>query len=93
MLKQKIEKALREGYDEGFKAASPAIIEMTYAAAVLALHKEFKFGQERCRRFLTEMDHQLTENIDSTEAIQKVLDEVGVSIRFRESMDGLGEKE
>ena len=85
-------KEYRRGYDRGFRDASPACTEMTYAAAVLALRKEFKFGQDRCERFLREMDRQMVENIDSTEAIQKVFDEIGLQIRFKEALDDHIEK-
>lgn len=77
----------REGFDEGFAAASPEITKTAYAAIILALRQEFGFGRERCRRALIAVNNHIINTLDSIDAIDKVYKEVGLVLKLNDPLE------
>ena len=87
-----LDKAHRDGWDEGYKAAAIPTIEACYAAVAVALHDVFGFGQERCIRALNAVDERITTMIVGDELRREALDKAGVDIQFGEGVDRIGPK-
>lgn len=77
-----ITKAFEEGYNSGFAHASPSVIKTAYAAVALAAHRQLKFGRERIKKLLREVDDIIVETLTSDEAIEQVWDEAGLHLDF-----------
>lgn len=88
-----LQKSFKEGFDEGFSAASPEITKTAYAAVVLALRQEFGFGRERCKRALIAMNNHILNTLDSIEAIDKVYDEIGLILKMDNPLEPVQEVE
>lgn len=71
-----------DGFDAGFKAASPSAIRTIYAAIALAAHNELGFGQTRCKRFLDAVDAIVVNSLCSQEAIDDVYDKLKLQLQF-----------
>lgn len=82
-----LQDGFREGYKKGREEAMPQAVKAVYAASVLALRHEFKWGQQRCARFIEAMDHELVESIDSDETMDKVFEELGIKINFDDPLE------
>ena len=45
-----LSRSFKDGYDEGFRDAAPAITKTVYAAVILAARKQLGFGRKHCQR-------------------------------------------
>ncbi len=81
-----------KGYKDGFMAAGVPITKGCYAAVCLAVHELFGFGKKRCVDVLRNIDERLIYMMDSQEYADKVLDEIGLEIRWADPMDRIAEK-
>lgn len=77
-----ITKAFEEGYNSGFAHASPSVIKTAYAAVALAAHRQLKFGRERIKKLLREVDDIIVNTLTSEEAIEQVWDETQLHLDF-----------
>lgn len=84
---------LEKEYYKGFDAGRDSAIKTCYAAVCLAARDELGFGSKRAYRLLCTMDKHVCETLSSAEAIDRVLDEMGITIRFREPFDRIEQKE
>lgn len=86
---------LKKNYDLGFEAGKHAAITFTfktcYAAFIMALKREFKFGHERCRKALIAADDIVVESLSSEEAIDQAWEEVGLYLDFDDPFDRIKE--
>ena len=82
-----IDDAYRLDVSDGWKQALGDAGKTTYAASILALRAEFGFGQERCRRFIERMDQEVTNTLDSREALDKVFEDIGLKINFDDPLE------
>lgn len=88
-----LKKEYDRGFDEGFMAAAEPITKGCYAAVCLALKELHGFGHKRCLEVLRHIDDQLVYTMDGQELADKVLDEMGLEIHFREALDRVQEKD
>lgn len=87
-----IDKAYREGFDEGFAAASPECTRTMFAAVALALHEEYGFGASRCMKVLQAVNNHIINTFDSTDAIDKVFQDLGLEIRLNDPLEPVREE-
>ena len=76
-----------EGHKQGYEAGVRASVLTCYCAACMALHKLYGFGRERLFKVLQAMDQEVLYTITSDEAVQKVLDEVGIRFNTDEPFE------
>lgn len=88
-----LQKAFDKGWKEGFNCATSPVLKTIYAAACLTLHSLEGYGRERCKRFLQALDACVIDTLTSTEAVEKVWDEIGLELDFKESFDRIQEVE
>lgn len=69
----------------------PATYKMIYAAILLALKKEYRFGRIRGLRALRTVDDTVINFLTSEEAIDQVYKEMGVYLDFKEGFDRVKE--
>ena len=81
------------GFDEGFMAAAEPITKGCYAAVCLALRELHGFGSKRCMAVLRHIDEHLVYTMDGQEMADRVLDEMGLTIMFKEAIDRVQEKQ
>lgn len=86
-----LEREYKQGFNDGFKAASAPMIRSVYAATALAAHELFKFGRTRCTRLLNRLDFHTVNTLTSTELIDEVYDKIGLRLRFDEPFDRVEE--
>jgi len=86
-------KDLENEWHKGHDAGRDSAIKTCYAAVCLAARDELGFGSKRAYRLLCAMDKHVCETLSSVEAIDKVFDEMGITIRFREPFDRIEQKE
>ena len=86
-------KDLEKEWYKGHEAGRDSAIKTCYAAVCLAARDELGFGAKRAYRLLCSMDHHVCETLSSEEAIDKVLDEMGITIRFHDPFDRIEQKE
>lgn len=86
-----LQKAYDKGWKEGFNCATSPVLKTIYAAACLTLHSLEGYGRARCKRFLQALDACVIDTLTSTEAIEKVWDEIGLELDFKESFDRIQE--
>lgn len=75
------------GFDAGFKEAVKPMLRCYYAATILAAHKLYGFGQERCLRLLHEIEKDLIETLTSMELADRVMREVGIEMDFSQPVE------
>lgn len=84
------------GYEKGVRAVGVATAENTmkscYAAAALALSEQFGADQDTICSFLQCMDSKVAFSLDSAEVMQRVLDELNISLNFKRTMDRITRK-
>lgn len=88
-----LKKEYDKGFDEGFRRAAEPIISSTYAAVCLALHELHGFGPKRCEDVLRLLDQKLLYSLTSVELAQQVLEDIGLTINFKEPFDRIEDKE
>lgn len=87
-----VEQAYREGFEEAWAEATPGVLRTCYAAVALALHRELGYGRKRCVRILGAVDDIISETLTSQEAVDKVLEEIGLVLHLHEGLDRIEEK-
>lgn len=75
-------KDLEKEYYKGFDVGRDSAIRTCYAAVCLAARDLLGFGSKRAYKLLLAMDNHVCETLSSMEAIDKVFDEMGITIRF-----------
>ena len=86
-------KDLEKEYYKGLEAGRDSAIKTCYAAVCLAARDELGFGAKRAYRLLCTMDRHVCDTLSSVEAIDRVLSEMGITIRFHEPFDRIEQKE
>lgn len=81
------EEDLKENWHLGHDAGRETAIKTCYAAVCLAAKEAFGFGPQRAYKLLCTMDKHVLETLSSVEAIDRVFEEMGITIRFREPFD------
>ena len=76
-------KDLEAEWHKGHEAGRVSAIKTCYAAVCLAAKEAMGFGPKRAYKLLCTMDKHVCESLSSMEAINKVLDEMGITISFR----------
>ena len=99
--KQRLEKNgitvedLEENFNKGYKAGVGDTVEImsksAYAAAVLALKREFGFGTKRMLKFITAMDNLMVTCIDREDMIAEACQETGIVFRPEAGVDRFSE--
>lgn len=78
------DKDLRKAYDDGYKAAMDQLsgftMKMLYCATAIALHKLFKFGEERIIRTLDEIQQTMCDEISVQDMFDRCKRETGLDI-------------
>ena len=86
-----LDKARKDGYEEGYKYASSAFFKVMYAAIAKELH-EAGNSVEEIVSFLHEVDHRVAVMFDADEEIDEVFDLIGVRINiYDNSIDRISE--
>ena len=86
-------KDLENEWHKGHDAGRETAIKTCYAAVCLAAKEAFDFDPQSAYKLLCVMDDHVCNTLSSIEAIDKVLDEMGINIRFREPFDRIEQKE
>lgn len=81
------EEAYRAGYEAGFREACPFTFKAIYAAAIIALHDLFGFGQLRASRVLSRVDHLVAHCLTTQELIDEAWEKAGLYLNFEEPVD------
>ena len=71
-----------DGFEAGFREASPASIRTIYAAVILAARDQLGFGKTRCKRFLDAVDSIVVNSLCSQDAIDEVYRKIGLHLQF-----------
>lgn len=77
-----LEKEFERGRMDGFKTAAEPMLKTCYAAICLALNDVHGFGAKRCFDVLTAVDDYVANTLVSAEAIEEVLDRMGLELDF-----------
>lgn len=80
-------KAYQKGYSEGMADAAQPIIKRYYSATMMALHRLYGFGQERCIRTLRCIEECLIDNFNDMELVNRVEKELGIEIDMEEGIN------
>ena len=80
-----------KGHSDGVSAGVEATFKTVYAATCLAMHRKYGFGKKRCEDVLTEIDSIVLNELTSEETIEKVWNEIGLRILFKEPFDRIEE--
>lgn len=87
------DKHLEENYYKGMDAGREEAIMTCYAAVCSAARDLLGLDKQTVYDLLCKMDEHVCETMSSREAIDKVFDEMGITIRFREPFDRIEQKE
>lgn len=71
---------LRQTVADAVTAAAKYNINVTYAAFLLALHRQFGFSEVRCQRVLDEVDKLIFEAFDTQSLKEQVLKETKIDL-------------
>lgn len=77
------QKDLDRAHAEGIDVGRDSAIRTCYAAVCLAARDLLGFGSKRAYKLLCAMDEHVCNTLSSVEAINKVFDEMGITISFR----------
>lgn len=86
-------KDLETEWHKGHDAGRETAIKTCYAAVCLAARDALGLDKKAAYKLLCTMDEHVCETLSSVEAIDKVLDEMGIVIRFRDPFDRVEQKE
>lgn len=75
-------KDLEKNYYLGFDAGRDTATRTCYAAVCLAARDLLGFGSQRAYKLLCKMDEHVCNTLSSKEAIDKVFEEMGITISF-----------
>ena len=81
------EAGFEQGREEGFMQASTHTTRCLFGAMLIAAHKLYGFGQERCIRLLNLTYQTTLETFTTMEMAQRAFDEVGVEIDWTEPVE------
>jgi hypothetical protein len=81
-----LDRAGRQGYQDGAKAGAENTMRNVYAAVALTLHEMYGFGKDRCAKVLNNVYDKLTLSLTSEDAIQEVYDSMGLEIHFSDDV-------
>lgn len=84
-----LDKAIKDGYEEGYKIAGYDTIKACYAATCLALKRLHGFGKLRCSRVLRAIDDIVLYRLTGEDLIQQVWDEIGLTLDFDAALNRL----
>lgn len=93
-----LERMEKLGYEKGYKTAGVVAAENTmrncYAAAALAIQECYPgISQDDVCRFLTCMDEKAAYALDAMDTVEKVWQELGIELCFRDPMERIKRKE
>lgn len=77
-----LDRAGRQGYQDGAKVGAENAMRNIYAAVALTLHEMHGFGKKRCMDVLNAVDEKVMYALDSQELIQQVFDNLGIAMTF-----------
>lgn len=83
-VEKNVVKAFEEGRKCGIREAAPTLVKSFYAAAILTLKKQHKFGQKRLISFLKECDETWMLCVSDEELVEQALKETDIEIRANE---------
>ena len=83
----------KAGFSDGFKAASPGIIETIYAAIALATHDLYGHGRKRVTRTLNAVNDHVMRSLTSKEIIDEVWAQIGLVLDFEDPIEFVKERE
>ena len=86
-----LDKAIKDGYSEGYQVAGFDTIKACYAATCLALKRMHGFGKRRCAKILKTMDELVLYRLTGEDLIQQVWDELGLKLEFTSALDRIQE--
>lgn len=75
-----LEENYTNGYKNGVNDSTSLVSRAAYAAAILALKSQFRFGKKRILRFLTAMDENLLYCIDRQDLIDEAWQKTGLKL-------------
>ena len=87
--REEYERGLRQGYMDGGTES----IKMVYAAVCLAVRELHGWGKKRCYDLLARIDEHVTNHLHSSDAIEEVFREVGLTIDFKDPLERVKEVE
>lgn len=87
--RKEYERGLRQGYMDGGTES----IKMVYAAVCLAAKELHGWGKKRCYDLLARIDEHVTNHLHSSDAIEEVFHEVGLTIDFKDPLERVKEME
>ncbi len=75
---------LKQEYDKGYKAAQRQLsnyyMRFFYAATAIATHRLYKHGRERVLRTIEAVHQIMTEEITTTDILQRCIEETGIDL-------------
>lgn len=86
-----LEKNYDLGWHDGVQAGIQRTFKACYAAFILAMRRQHRFGRFRCKRILNLADEQVTTALTTDELIQQVWDEIGLELDFKDPFDRVKE--
>lgn len=84
---QDLEKEWHDGFNAGFREASPGVVKTVYAAVFLTLHERLGFGQKRACEFMQQVDQHVIYTLNDQEAVDEVYDKLKLTLNFNETFD------
>lgn len=87
-----LEKAHKQGYNEGWQDGSRQALQYLTAAACLALHDMYGFGEKRLYNVLMRMNEELLPSslhLTTMEAAAEVLEKTGLELNFTNPLDAV----
>lgn len=89
---QDLEKAYEDGKREALKTVSDNVLKTCFAAICMAAHDRYGFGKKRMIRLLLSVDEHIRDSFTGAEAVQKVFDEYGLTIDFKDPQGAVQEE-
>jgi hypothetical protein len=88
---QDLEKNYNIGYEEGIRMGIQRTFRSCYAAFILAMRKQHRFGRRRCKRILKLADWEVVNALTTDELIDEVFNQIGLHIDFDDPFDRIKE--
>lgn len=80
-----LDDAFKDGFNQGFEQGSHGVVATCYAAFALAMRDELNLERDDIKRVLRRGDEHVCYTLSSLEIRDKVLDEIGLSLDFKEA--------
>ena len=84
-----INEAIRVNYERGMDCGKKQAVKTCYAATCLAVKEVCGFSAEQVYEVLEAMDHNVVSSLSSEEDIDRVLEEIGISITFSDPFSNI----